>query len=152
MDCADVEQFVRGTLGCSCPEEVFRSMSVRHVPSVADRPAHTELLVGSRLLIRVVEEPADPAAAGWLERLVADGLAARDRHGYNRLRLVIVARTPGGVAGGSNGLEARFARAATGDERAHLHLLAEAQLPASLRAASDGSAGGATPAAATLAK
>jgi hypothetical protein len=148
MDSADVEQFVRGTLGCSCPDEVFRSMSMRRVPSVADRPAHTELLVGSRLLIRVVEAPADPAVSGWLERLVADGQAARDRHGYNRFRLVVVVRAPGGP----NGLEARFARAATGDERAHLHLLAEAQLPASLRAASPGSSGGTRPAAATLAK
>jgi hypothetical protein len=148
MDTAGIERFVRGTLGCGCPDEVFQSLSIRRAPPVAGHPAHTELLVGSRLLIRVVEEPADPAVSGWLERLVADGQAARDRHGYHRFRLVIVGRAPGGP----NGLEARFARAATGDERAHLHLLAEAQLPASLRAESPGSSGGTRPAAATLAK
>lgn len=144
MDRVDIEHFVRGTLGCSCPDEVFRSISVRHVPRIADRPAYIELLVGSRLLIRVFEAPSDPAAAGWLERLVADGRSARDRHGYNRFRLVIVARAPGEITSGRGGLDSRFERAATGDERAHLHVLGRAQLPDSLRVSSAGADAGTT--------
>lgn len=144
MNRADIEHFVRGTLGCSCPDEVFRSTSVRHVPCIADRPAHTELVVGSRLLIRVYEAPPDPAAADWLERLVADGRAARERHGYNRFRLVIVATASVPIAGGTDDLLGRFSRAAPGDEHAHLHVLGEAQLPLSLRAPPPGEDAGTT--------
>lgn len=142
MSAADIEHLVRDTLGCRCPDEVFRSVSMRHVPPVARQLAHTEILVGSRLLIRVVEAPADPAAGDWLEHLVADGCAIRDRHGYNRFRLVIVASAPAGVAGGRTDLAARFERAATGDECAHLHLLTSDQLPESLRMPAPGSAAG----------
>jgi hypothetical protein len=134
VNTVDVEHFVRGTLGCGCPDEVFRSVSMRQVPPVARQMAHTEILIGSRLLIRVVDEPSDPAAGEWLERLALEGRAARERHGYNRFRLVIVASAPTLAADRRADLAARFARASAGDERAHLHLLTADQLPESLRA------------------
>jgi hypothetical protein len=127
-----LEQFVRGTLGCACPDEVFRSVSVRLVPAAAGRPAFTEVLIGSRLLIRLVALPAEPAAPDWLEQLATDGRATRDRHGYNRFRLVIAAPADDLSPERTGGLQARFARATAGDERTHLHLLAQARLPAEL--------------------
>lgn len=130
---ADIEHFVRGTLGCGCPDEVFRSVSIRQVQPVAGRSSHTELLIGSRLLVQVLEAPREATATGWLERVVADGRAARDRYGYNRYRLVLVVSASPGTAVDRNELSVRFARASTGDDRAHLHLLAADQLPASLR-------------------
>jgi hypothetical protein len=132
---SDIECFVRETLGCGCPDEVFRSVSIDHLPASAGRPALTELRVGARLLIRVVATPDHAAAAGWLEGLVADGRATRDRHGYNRFRLVLAAPATGAAPRGLDGLDglaARFARATAGDDRAHLHVLAEGQLPAAL--------------------
>jgi hypothetical protein len=151
----DIEHFVRGTLGCGCPDEVFRSVSVRRLPPVIGRIAHTEILVGSRLLIRVLEAP-DDAAGEWLERAVADGRATRDRCGYNRFRLVLVAPASKLRTIDREGLDARFARAPARDERVHLHLLDEDQLPESLRVAPppETTAGIAapSPAAATLAK
>ena len=42
----DVEHFVRGTLGCSCPDEVFRSIVVSRLPAVAGRPPILQVLVG----------------------------------------------------------------------------------------------------------
>ena len=125
----DVERFVRGTLGCSCPDEVFRTVSVSRLPAVAGRPAVLQLLVGSRLLVHVASAPQDAPAADWIEQLAANGRAARDRHGYNRFRLVVVGTGP---ATPSGDLEARFARAVARDERAHLHLLDRHQLPAAL--------------------
>jgi hypothetical protein len=155
VNAGDVESFVRATLGCGCQDEVFRSVSIRQVPAAARQLAHTEMLVGSRLLIRVFEAPPDPAAATWLERLVADGRAERDRHGYNRFRLVVVVPAPTRATGGRTDLAARFARASAGDERVHLHLLTSDQLPVSLRAPAPRSAVGVatpSPAAVTLAK
>lgn len=134
MDRPAVEQFVRGTLGCACPDEVFRSVSLGRVPAAAGRPAYAEVLVGSRLLIRIFALPAAPAAPGWLERLATEGRAARDRHGYSRFRLVLASPADAPPPGLADHLAARFARATVGDEHVHLHLLAQAQLPGELAA------------------
>jgi hypothetical protein len=132
---SDIEHFVRSTLGCGCPDEVFRSVSIDRVPASPGRPALTELRVGSRLLIRIVAAPDHAEAASWLEELAADGRAARDREGYNRFRLVVVAPALSALPGGLDGLAAGFARATGGDDHAHLHVVPEDQLPAALRVA-----------------
>jgi len=129
MDTTDIERFVRGTLGCGCPDEVFGSVAVGSLPAAAGRPPRLQLLVGSRLLIHVVAAPTGAAANGWLEALVADGRATRDRHGYKRFRLVVTEPVNGTARPEIDGLAARFARATVGDDRAHLHVLRVDQLP-----------------------
>ena len=123
-----IEHFVHGTLGCRCPEEVFRSVVISQLPAVAGRPAVAQLLVGSRLLIHVVAPPAGDARA-WIEQLANHGRATRDRHGYKRFRLVVASREP--VPSAADIAE-HFSRAVLGDERAHLHLVATEELPAGL--------------------
>ena len=135
-DRSDIERFVRGTLGCGCPDEVFRTVSVSRLPPMPGRPAVLQLLVGARLLIHVAEAPQNSSAGDWIEQLAANGRAARDRHGYNRFRLVIVGAAQGAPAAD---LEARFIRAVARDERAHLHLLEPDQLPAALATTKNGS-------------
>ena len=125
----DVERFVCGTLGCGCPDEVFQSISSSRLPADASRPSIVQLLVGSRLLIYVVAPPASEPADGWIEQVVAHGRAARDRHGYNRFRLVVASPKPPPSAGA---LKQRFARIVTGDDKAHLHFVATDDLPAGL--------------------
>lgn len=126
---ASIERFVRGTLGCGCPDEVFQSIAISRLPAAAGRPPLVQLLVGSRLLIHVVAMPVDTALGDWLEQLAASGRAARDRHGYNRFRLVI--SSPPSAAP-PRGIAERFARAVTGDAHAHLHLLRTDELPSEL--------------------
>jgi hypothetical protein len=122
----DIEQFVRGTLGCGCPDEVFRSMVVSRLPAVAGRPPIVQLLVGSRLLIHVVAPPTVEPSSGWIEQLAANGRSTRDRHGYNRFRLVVASPAP---LTSARGLAERFARAVVGDDKAHLHFVGTDQLP-----------------------
>jgi len=128
---ADVEHFVRGTLGCGCPDEVFRSMVVSRLPAFAGRPPIVQLLVGSRLLIHVVAPPAVEPANGWIEQLAANGRSTRDRHGYNRFRLVVASLAP---VASARELTERFARAVVGDDKAHLHFVGTDQLPPGLEA------------------
>jgi hypothetical protein len=135
-DRSDIERFVRGTLGCGCPDDVFRTVSVSRLPAVPGRPPVLQLLIGARLLIHVTEAPRNPPAADWIEQLAANGRAARDRHGYHRFRLVIAGAVPGGTVAD---LAARFARAVASDERAHLHVLEPSQLPAALAMTSNAS-------------
>lgn len=125
----DIEHFVRGTLGCGCPDEVFHSIAISQLPGVAGRPPIAQLLVGSRLLIHVLRPPVGQAVNGWIEQLAANGRAARDLHGYNRFRLVIASPTPPASA---REIQERFARAIVGDDRAHLHIIGNDQLPAGL--------------------
>ena len=124
-----IERFVRGTLGCGCPDEVFEHLVVSRLPPIAGRPPIVQLQVGSRLLIHVVAPPKGAAASGWIEQLAANGRAARDRHGYNRFRLVIASPAPLTAA---REIEERFARAIVGDQKAHLHFVGSDQLPAGL--------------------
>lgn len=126
---AEIEHFVRATLGCGCPDEAFRSIAISRLPAVAGRPPLLQLLVGSRLLIHVVAPPEREPANGWIEQLAANGRAARDRHGYNRFRLVVATATP---PASTRELEDRFARSVTGDDKAHLHFVDHATLPAGL--------------------
>jgi len=99
------------------------------VAPTADGPPVLQLLIGSRLLIQLVVPPHDATAAGWVERLAAAGRAARDRHGYNRFRLVVVT-SPGQAL--PAGLDERFVRLAGTDERIHLHVVAQDHLPEAL--------------------
>jgi hypothetical protein len=127
---AEIEHFVRDTLGCRCPDEVFRSVSIEPSSATGIAPAALRVSVGGRLLIHVVALPPDAAAGSWIERLAGDGMSQRDRAGFNRFRLVLVASANAEVPAD---LALRFARAAGGDERAHLHLAALDDLPPSLR-------------------
>ena len=124
-----IEHFVRGTLGCGCPDEVFQDVVIDRLPAVAGRPAIVQLLVGSRLLIHVVAPPEGAAVNGWIEQLVSSGRAARDRHGYNRFRLVIASQ---GLPASAREIRDRFVRATVGDEKAHLHFVGSNQLPPGL--------------------
>lgn len=129
MNPAEIEHFVRTTLGCGCPDEVFRSIAISRLPPAAGRPPIVQLLVGSRLLIHIVSPSTRDPANGWIEQLSANGRAARDRHGYNRFRLVVATAAP---PASTRELASRFARAVTGDDKAHLHFVAPGALPAGL--------------------
>lgn len=123
---ASIERFVRGTLGCRCPDEVFEAIVIEraHAPDHASR--YTRLVVGDRLLIYIVQD-TDALA---VQRLTSKGLAERNDNGYNRFRLVIGCGDPAQVQGE---IEMGFAGVAGADDRAHLHLIAADAVPHGLR-------------------
>ena len=125
-DSQAVEQFVRNTLGCRCPDEVFRSIAVRTDTLPGGEPPFRRLVIGDRLLVYVLALRPGPASADAVEALAALGRADRDDRGYNRFRLVLAAstdeRVPGAIIDG-------FAKVVAGDARAHLHLVSNRELP-----------------------
>jgi len=106
--------FVRQTLGCSCPEDVFQTVDRAALVTAEGVPV-TRLVIGGRLLIYLAAETGDAAR---LAGLVAAGRLDRDRSGLNRFRLVV---GPPAEAGGMALLEAAFRVAAGADAKAHLH-------------------------------
>jgi hypothetical protein len=122
---AAIERFVRGTLGCQCPDEVFLDVEVSPL-ALPGGGSGRRLVIGGRLLIHVVAAPEQPELPLRLEELATAGRDERDRRGLNRFRLVIGMPA---AAGGATSLEQRFRRALGGDQRAHLHVLAADRLP-----------------------
>jgi hypothetical protein len=119
-----LEHFVRGTLGCKCPDEVFQAIAIDRTES------HTRLVVGNRLLIYVLETSPGKAPGKALARLAEQGLTDRNAQRLNRFRLVIASTQPTLALADA---KANFAEAVGDDDRAHLHVIAVDQLPAELR-------------------
>ncbi len=126
----EITRFVRGTLGCRCPDDVFQSIVIGPQRTPDDGAPFTRLLVGNRLLIYIHEAQPAGATTATVSRLAQRGLTERDAKQYNRFRLVIVADDPTQVL---DDARTSFAGVVGDDQRAHLHILATNQLPHALR-------------------
>jgi hypothetical protein len=114
-----VERFVRETLGCGCPDEVFGDLRVEPAGDGYEAAIH----VGGRLLVLLLRA-ADGVTQQRFARAVAGGIARRDKEGYNRLRLVVVTDRQETAA-----IEAAFSPLLDGHDRVHLHVVSAAECP-----------------------
>ncbi|HMA31538.1 MAG TPA: hypothetical protein VKT00_06975 [Casimicrobiaceae bacterium] len=125
-----IEHFVRCTLGCKCPDEVFESMALERVDGADDQPGYLKLTVGDRLLIYVLRPGTGSASLETVASLMRTGRDERDARDLNRFRLVVAS------AGASH---SRIESAETlesvagADDRAHLHVVDPAELPSAFR-------------------
>ncbi|NEV60841.1 hypothetical protein [Thiorhodococcus minor] len=118
----ELERFVRDSLGCTCPAEVFER--VDDSPSELSQAAGIErrIAIGGRLLIYMASVDSCSLAVAKLSDWIQVGISERDAGGMNRLRLVLL--MDGRAADEMQRIEAAFERALPdGDERVHLHLL-----------------------------
>lgn len=129
-DRTSIEHFVRGTLGCKCPDEVFESITILRAPAPSAATPHTRLVIGERLLIDVVGAPGVKVAGTAVSKLTQQGLAERDAKQYNRYRLIVASDYPTEVLSAAR---TGFDSVAGTDNRAHLHVLGTDQLPDALR-------------------
>lgn len=130
VDRGAVKEFVRGTLGCACPDEVFERVEV----SGPYAEGLTQIAIGGRLLIRCHAVNSEQDLPRLLSDWLASGIAARDALGCNRLRLLVAVPRP-------EAMEEQVQRirdsAGLPDDRIHVHVLAGAQVD-SLLSALDG--------------
>lgn len=131
-DLEALEQFIRRTLGCRCPDEVFSSISIRSLSGPDGGSPCARLEVGNRLLVYVVAAGNASDLPVLVARLTAAGLEDRDALGLNRLRLVL--HSTGGNPDEHRSAEEAFAQASRGDDRAHLHWVSSDALPQQLAA------------------
>jgi hypothetical protein len=113
-----IREFIQGTLGCGCPEEVFEHVEERAI-SWAGVPGR-RITVGDRLLVAVFETDDPRLAVGRVAAWVADGRRARDAEGLNRLRVVIAGGRPAEL---EVAVRPVFDAAPERDDRVHLHVL-----------------------------
>ncbi len=118
--------FVRVTLGCGCPDEVFSEIVVRSMAADNPAPVRLAIEVGGRLLVHVIEEGPALTDPGLMPTVVEDGLRRRDQGGFNRFRLVVAVA---GSDGAGDVLESRFDAVSACDDRIHLHILPASSIP-----------------------
>lgn len=126
----EIKRFVRTTLGCECPDDVFDNIECRSSePPPQGVDALTRINIADRLLVYVVTLPDPRTATMALSAAIRQGLRERDTAGFNRFRLACVCREPAPIAAQ---LEQQFSAQAQGDPKAHLHLLTRGQVPSGL--------------------
>ncbi len=128
-DTQAIVRFVRGTLGCGCPDEVFNSISIERPGGPDPSAPYVRLLVGNRLLIYVLDGKDVEQEPAIVPRLASRGRHERDRNGLNRFRLVIGSERATQLLEASS---ASFAAEIGHDERAHLHVIASDLVPVDL--------------------
>ncbi len=115
-----LQRFVRDTLDCTCPDEVFEHVETRENVILGKVVLKRRIDVGNRLLIYVLESDDPRFIAQHLPEVFVRGRDERDRYGFNRLRVVVAADKPQWVAAAAQGI---YQRAREKDERIHLHLV-----------------------------
>ena len=120
--CHEIKRFVRETLGCSCPEEVFNNIDCQQAS--AGTPGR-KVNVGGRLLIYIIGMDGKSGIQGIIESALEQGVGEREKKGFNRFRLVLVTSRPEELhrrAGQA------FDNSGYTDERTHLHIVSESDV------------------------
>ncbi|MHC4742690.1 MAG: hypothetical protein ACYS8Z_12300 [Planctomycetota bacterium] len=122
----DIKSFVKQTLGCTCPDEVFERIDCEGGVKL---PGGIELdyriVIGDRLLIFVVGIDQFGSLAGVLPRLVTAGTQERDANGLNRFRLVLLTHHPDRIAEKASNIF----NSLKSDQKTHLHIIAKDDFP-----------------------
>jgi len=120
-----IKTFVQQTLGCGCPEDVFKYINSQSSILLNNILLRNKINIGNKLLIFVIEVNRVDSLKETLKLLVNAGKKERDSLGFNRFRLVIVADNPGILEQNAcnifNSLEK--------DERIHLHVIHKKDIP-----------------------
>ncbi len=91
MTRAQIEAFVKGSLGCTCPDEVFDVVDdVSGIEIAPGLSLFHKITVGNRLLIYVYQADKAEDLKAHVPILVRHGNDEKSLCGYNRFRLVIL--------------------------------------------------------------
>jgi hypothetical protein len=127
-----IKQFVRTTLGCNCPEEVFQFIDCRtSVKTNENILLDYEINIGNRLLIFAARINEADSLRSVLPKLVQAGIKTRDERKFNRFRLVLLTAKVNDIAEQALGI---FKSLAT-DKKTHLHVINKGDFPINLNQA-----------------
>ena len=121
-----IKHFIQHTLGCSCPEEVFRSIDVRrNVRLGSFITLDSAVIIGNRLLVYIAKSGSAGCIEEHLPVLLAAGKKERDDKGLNRFRLVLVADDPEL----RKTAEIQFEELRGKDGKVHMHVIKKSDNP-----------------------
>ena len=128
MHYPDIKRFVQQTLGCSCPEDVFNTIDY---PKESADLLGRKIIVGNRLLIYLIIMDRESDIQGMIGSALQQGVGERDKKGFNRFRLVLVASRPDELRSSA---EHAFNRSEYTDEKTHLHIVNDTDVESFLNA------------------
>ena len=118
----EVKHFVQEILGCSCPEEVLKRIDCqKEIDCFPERRVN----VGDRLLIYMITMDGKPDVQEVVHSALEQGVEERDKKGFNRFRLVLVAARPDDLRSSA---ERAFNSSGYTDEKTHLHVVNESDV------------------------
>lgn len=115
-----ITDFVRGTLGCGCPDDVFKKIEVSRERTVKQLSEITRINIGDTLLVYIVNDSLMDNYESITRALVSAGKGDRDRFGFNRFRLVLSGDDRLDL---QNKIKNVFLSLIGGDEKLHLHFV-----------------------------
>jgi hypothetical protein len=122
-----IKKFVKETLGCSCPDEVFEHIELeRDINLDNDILINAKINIGSRLLVYIMEVNEDGFLKNNLQAAVSFGKEERDRRGFNRFRLVLTGEK---IDEFEQAAYTIFNDLAVKDEKMHMHVVGEVLRP-----------------------
>ena len=126
MNSEAISDFVRSTLGCSCPDEVFSRIEWQEQIRIPDCKMNvTQILIGRRLLVFVISSDDGIKIQSELPKVIAHGKRERDLHGYNRCRLAIATDDPTTIGPLA---EEAYRSCRELDEKIYLHIVSSDQV------------------------
>jgi hypothetical protein len=122
----DIKSFARQTLGCACPEEVFKRIDCQSNIKLNDNLLlSSKINVGNKLLIYVVEINDQDSMKHTLSFLLNIGKKERDSSGFNRFRLVLATDKLDEI---KEVADVTF-KTIDKDDRIHLHVISKKDIP-----------------------
>jgi len=122
----EIERFVKGTLGCSCPAEVFRQVELETATEPRGTGLMTRLVIGRKLLVYLAVPSASTQFPKQLVDLARHGRRERDERSLNRFRLVLVSY---GCAATEKRVREAMDAMLEGDDRAQVHVVPRTDVP-----------------------
>ena len=122
----DIARFVRDTLGCTCPPEVFEHIELESIADDTNPHPLQRIVLGERLLVYLAFRTGPGGLPSRVAALTVRGRRDRDDHCYNRFRLVIAGGYEGAIR---EQAASRFKEIAEGDKKLHLHFVAVDDMP-----------------------
>lgn len=119
-----IKDFVQKTLGCGCPEEVFRQIESQSDVPLDDHVRAGRINIGNRLLIYIAEIKEENLMT-LLPFLIEKGKKERDTLHFNRFRLVLATDENSTIEQQANALFETIEK----DEKIHLHTIRKNNIP-----------------------
>ncbi|MBN2314171.1 MAG: hypothetical protein JXM79_09595 [Sedimentisphaerales bacterium] len=116
----NIKSFIRDTLGCNCPEEVFQHIESTENVLIQENLRMTHRIdVGGRLLIYIYNVERSTEIVEDMIKLILHGQKVKKADGYNRFRLVLVSDDKEGIDRKTTQTFDELQK----DENIHLHII-----------------------------
>ena len=125
----EIKEFIRKTLGCNCPEDVFQNIDCQSTINIGENIVlDYEINIGNRLLIFIAGTDKVDSLEVIISKLVKAGMKKRDDNKFNRFRLVILTA---GINDKAEQAQEIF-NSLIIDDKVHLHVIEKDAFPLNL--------------------